>query len=302
MATVQDLVQIKNDHHKQYDAINPTATLKGAAEGKIIFITGASRGIGQATAVAFAQAGARGIYITARSKEALEETESQIRKANPNTTCVSSVCDVMDEEQVKAAVQNCVDVLGGIDTVDSNAGYLSYGKKIGETETAEWWKTWEINMKGTYYVIRYTMPHLIASAKKHAAAGSTGGHLILISSSGAQKVRKTASDYQTSKHAINRLAEFVQEDHGEDGIKCFAIHPGGVLTDLAKNLPTPIHAMLVDEPELAAGFCVWLSSGKADWLKGRYLSCNWDVNDLEGMRDEILNNDLLVNRLRVKAD
>ena len=109
-----------------------------------------------------------------------------------------------------------------------------------------------------------------------------------------------ASDYQVSKHAINRLCEFVNVDHGEDGIKCFAIHPGGVPTALAKNMPEKIHSMLVDEPELAAGFIVWLCSGKADWASGRYLSCNWDVNELLQMKDMIIKDDLLVNRLRTK--
>lgn len=109
------------------------------------------------------------------------------------------------------------------------------------------------------------------------------------------------SDYQTSIHALNRLCEFVNVDHSEDGIKCFAIHPGGVPTALAKNMPEEIHAYLVDEPELAAGFIVWLCSGKADWTTGRYLSSNWDIHELLQMKDQILKDDLLVNRLRTKG-
>lgn len=110
-----------------------------------------------------------------------------------------------------------------------------------------------------------------------------------------------ASDYQTSKHAINRLCEFVQNDHGEEGIKCIAIHPGGVATDLGHNMPEEMHEYLVDSPDLAACFAVWACSGKADWAKGRYLSANWDVAELTGMKDEILRDDLLVNRLRAKV-
>ncbi len=109
-----------------------------------------------------------------------------------------------------------------------------------------------------------------------------------------------ASDYQTSKHAINRLCEFINVDHGQDGVKCFAVHPGGVPTTLAKNMPEKMHPFLTDEPELAAGFIVWLCSGKADWAKGRYLSSNWDVNELLQMKDQIIRDDLMVNRLRTK--
>jgi NAD(P)-dependent dehydrogenase (short-subunit alcohol dehydrogenase family) len=301
MSSIQTQFLNLKAHHAKYPAIDPKAALKGSASGKIIFIAGASQGIGQATAVAFAQAGAQAIYLTARSEKALLETKTQVSQANPETQCEYMVCDVTDEEQVQASIKDCVAKFGGIDVVDSNAGYLNQWKKIGESDTRGWWKTWEVNLKGTYYVIRYTISHLIESAKKHSARGSTGGHLILISSIGAQLVRPNASDYQTTKHAINRLCEFVNVDHGEEGIKCFAVHPGGVLTVLAKNMPKELHANLVDEPDLAAGFIVWLCSGQADWAKGRYLSSNWDIDELMQLKDRIVEDDLLVNRLRTKA-
>ncbi len=66
-------------------------------------------------------------------------------------------------------------------------------------------------------------------------------------------------------------------------------------------MPEDTHAYLVDEPELAAGFAVWLCSGKADWAKGRYMSATWDVDELTALKDEILRDDLLVNRLRANA-
>jgi NAD(P)-dependent dehydrogenase (short-subunit alcohol dehydrogenase family) len=301
MSSIQTQFLNIKARHTQYLAIDPKTTLKGSATGKIIFISGASQGIGQATAVAFAQAGAQAIYLTARSEEALRETQTRVSKANPETQCEYMVCDVTDEEQVKASIKDCVAKYGGIDVADSNAGYLNQWKKIGESDTTSWWKTWEVNLKGTYYVIRYAMSYLVASAKKHSARGSTGGHLILISSIGAQLVRPTASDYQTSKHAINRLCEFVDVDHGGDGIKCFAVHPGGVPTVLAKNMPKELHSNLVDEPDLAAGFIVWLCSGQADWARGRYLSSNWDIDELTQLKDQIIQDDLLVNRLRTKA-
>lgn len=285
-------------HHSQYSDIDPRTTLKGSASGKTIFLSGASQGIGQATAVAFAQAGAEAIYITARSEKALEETKAKITEANQETRCASMVCDVTDAGRVKAAIEDCVTRFGSIDVADANAGYLDKWRKIGESDITSWWRSWEVNLKGTYHVVRFCLPRLIESARKHAAGGSTGGHLILISSVGAQLLIPGASDYQTSKHAINRLCEFINVDHGEDGIKCFAIHPGGVPTTLARNMPEAIHSSLVDEPELAAGFIVWLCSGKADWAKGRYLSANWDVNELLQMKGRIIGDDLLVNRLR----
>ncbi|MEJ2031166.1 MAG: SDR family NAD(P)-dependent oxidoreductase, partial [Maritimibacter sp.] len=157
--------------------------------------------------------------------------------ANPDTECACLACDITEATQVEAAVAECVARFGGIDVADANAGYLGPWVKIGESDPEGWWYNWEVNVKGTYHIIRFTLPHLIDSAKAHAAKGGSGGHLILLSSIGAQLLMQGASDYQTSKHAINRLCEFVQSDHDEDGIKCFAIHPGGVDTALGRNMP-----------------------------------------------------------------
>jgi NAD(P)-dependent dehydrogenase (short-subunit alcohol dehydrogenase family) len=288
-------------HDARYDAIDPQSALKNSAAGKVVFISGASRGIGQATAVAFAEAGAKAVYITARSEDALKETRTLVEKANPEAQCAWSVCDVTRADEVEAAVADCVAKFGGIDAADANAGYLGPWTKIGESDPASWWRSWEVNVRGAYHVVRFTLPHLIPSAKRYAARGSSGGHLILLSSVGAQLLMPGASDYQTSKHAINRLCEFVQTDHEEDGIKCFAIHPGGVATELGLSMPEALHEYLDDDPNLAASFAVWLCSGRADWAKGRYLSATWDVDELTSLKDDILRNDLLVNRLRAEV-
>ena len=284
-------------HHSPYAAIDTKTTLKGSAAGEVVFISGASQGIGQATAIAFAQAGAKAVYITARSEKGLKETKDKIEKENPNTQCAYRICNATKAAEVKAAVDDCVARFGGIDIADANAGSSgNWDKKIGDSDAASWWQTWEVNMKGAYHVVRFAIPHLVQSAGKN-----NGGHLILLSSIGAQMLMPGASDYQVSKHAVNRLCEFVNIDHGEEGIKCFAIHPGGVATELAKNNPSQIQAILIDNPVLAALFIFWLCSGKVDWATGRYLSSNWDVTELFGMKDKILAEDLFVNRLRVKS-
>jgi len=301
MSSIQDQFPDLGAHHAVYEAIDPKSGLKDSASGKVVFIAGASRGIGQATAIAFAEAGAKAVYLTARSEDALQETQALVSKANPQTQCAYAICDVTSAEQVEAAVADCVAKFGSIDAADANAGYLGPWVKIGESDPEGWWWNWEVNVRGAYHVIRFTLPHLIESAKRFAAEDRSSGHLILLSSIGAQFLMTGASDYQTAKHAINRLCEFVQSDHGEDGIKCFAIHPGGVSTELGRNMPEAMHEYLVDEPELAAGFAVWLCSGRADWAKGRYLSATWDVGELAALREDILQHDLLVNRLRAKV-
>jgi NAD(P)-dependent dehydrogenase (short-subunit alcohol dehydrogenase family) len=296
--TIQDQFRDFTARHDRYPSIDPKGALSGSAAGKTVFIAGASRGIGQATAIAFAEAGASAIYVTARSEAALRETCVLIAKANPETRTAYSVCDVTVAAEVEAAVADCVARFGGIDVADANAGFLGPWVKIGASDPATWWKNWEVNVQGAYHVVRYTLPHLIESAARLGAEGRSGGHLVLLSSIGAQLLMPGASDYQTSKHAINRLCEFVQSDHGEDGIKCFAVHPGGVATELGHAMPEALHEYLIDTPDLAACFILWLTSGQADWAKGRYLAANWDVDELASARAEIESDDLFVNRLR----
>ena len=225
--------------------------------------------------------GTKAIYITARSEKALAETKARVNKANPGTQCEYMVCDVTDEEQVKASIKDCVAKFGGIDVVDSNAGYLDQWKKIGESDTTSWWKTWEVNLKGTYYMIRYTIPYLIESVKKHSAGGSTGGHLILISSrwssiNKANGVRPIRRLNTRSIVSVNSSMLIMARTVSNVLPSIQGVFP----PILAKNMPKELHAILIDEPDLAAGFAVWLCSGKADWAKGRYLSCNWDVDAL----------------------
>lgn len=301
MSSIQTQFLDLTARHDRYDAIDPKQALEGSARDKTVFIAGASRGIGRQTAIAFAEAGAKAVYLAARSEAELEETQTLVTAVNADTRCAYSVCDVTDATAVAAAVADCVYRFGGIDVADANAGILGPWVKIGESDPEGWWRTWQVNVQGAYHVIRFTLPHLVDSAQARAAEGGSGGHLILLSSIGAQLVMPGASDYQAAKHAINRLCEFVQSDHEEDGIKCFAIHPGGVATELGHNMPDHMHEYLIDDPDLAACFAVWLCSGRADWARGRYLSATWDVMELASLKEDILGKDLLVNRLRTTA-
>lgn len=99
MSSIQMQFLILRTHHSHYSNIDLKTTLKGSASGKTIFLTSASRGIGQATAVAFAQAGAEAIYITARRKKRLKK----IKEANPEKRCAYMVCDVTDVGRVSSS-------------------------------------------------------------------------------------------------------------------------------------------------------------------------------------------------------
>ncbi len=107
--------------------------------------------------------------------------------------------------------------------------------------------------------------------------------IINTSSVGAIGTRPGFSGYQPSKTAVNRFTEFIHVEYGNQGVRTFAIHPGGVMTQLAGNMPTDTHSFLQDTPQLAAGYHLWLCAEQNKKLlepwQGTYLSCNWDVEE-----------------------
>jgi NAD(P)-dependent dehydrogenase (short-subunit alcohol dehydrogenase family) len=105
--------------------------------------------------------------------------------------------------------------------------------------------------------------------------------------------------YQTAKLAVVRLSEFLNAEYGEQGLLSFSIHPGGVLTELASNMPKAFHEKLNDTPQLAGDSLVWLTAERREWLAGRYISVTWDAEELLAKKEDILKNDLLKVRLDV---
>ena len=168
-------------------------------------VTGASRGIGKSIAVSFGKAGASSIALLARSASALDETEVAIlsgvdglRGKMSMPRVLKLVVDVTDEKAVADAESQIRRELGRIDIVINNAGYMSEPLPIAESEPTEWWRSWEVNIKGQYLVIRALLPLLVES--------EGGSKIILnVSSSGAFFVVKGLSAYQVS--SLNSLYE-----------------------------------------------------------------------------------------------
>lgn len=104
---------------------------------------------------------------------------------------------------------------------------------------------------------------------------------------------------QTGKLAILRLTEFLVTEYGAHGLLAVSLDPGSVLTDMGAGLPQQFHASLVDTPELAANTLVWLTRDRKDWLAGREVVVNWDVEELVTKREEVVKGDKLKVRLVV---
>ncbi|KAL4961559.1 SDR family NAD(P)-dependent oxidoreductase [Aspergillus stella-maris] len=278
-------------HTDTYPTIDPS---KKDLTGKYVFITGASKGIGRATALAYARAGCAGIGIGARTD--LSEVSSAIAQAAtdagrpaPQVTTVS--LDVTDRASVFAAAETIASSFPRLDILINNAGYLEIRAPIAETDPDEWLKTWTVNTTGVYLITRAFLPQILDPNRPGLRT------IVNLSSIGAHLIAPGASAYQTSKLAVLRFTEFLNADHAKDGLVAYAVHPGGVLTDMGRRLPTDRHAFLTETPELCADSLVFLTETRREWLAGRYISVTWDMEELLEREEEIVSGDKLRVRM-----
>lgn len=258
--------------------------------GRTVFITGASKGIGRATAISFAKAGAANIIIAARS--GLDQTEQDILAAAQSSSSTPQIIklqlDVVSESSVAHAADQVAQSVGHVDILVNNAGYLEEWKPIAESDPTDWWKSWEVNIKGVYLMTRAFLPLLLQGSQKT---------IINVSSTGAHRVAYGASAYQNAKFALLRFTEFVAVEYAEQGVIAIAIHPGGVMTELASNMPKSLHGLLQDTPELCADSVAWLTQYRPLWLSGRFIRVNWDLPELMAKEEEVVEGDKLKMRI-----
>ncbi|KAI6877797.1 hypothetical protein KC334_g17457 [Hortaea werneckii] len=106
------------------------------------------------------------------------------------------------------------------------------------------------------------------------------------------------SAYQPTKLAVLRFSAFVGLEYPE--LLSYAIHPGGVQTELSSNMGKQYEHLLIDTPQLSADSIVWLSAERREWLQGRYVSVTWDMAELLEKRKKIEDDDLLKVRMAVE--
>ncbi|KAH9032743.1 hypothetical protein EDB84DRAFT_1270510 [Lactarius hengduanensis] len=181
-----------------YSTIDPKEAFANQTyRGKVVLITGASRGIEQETAITYAMAGAN-VTIAGLSQETLDKTAAAIHAAVSGAQVLVVPVDVGDPKATEAAVQATLERFGRLDVLIPNAGALSnFDQKLGDKDPGRWWNTFEVNVRGS------TIPASLPALEK------TSGRIMVISSSGAQLRVPYASGYTTSKHPINRLVEFI---------------------------------------------------------------------------------------------
>lgn len=279
-------------HHDTYPEIE--SATQSNCSGKAVLITGASRGIGLATALAYASSGVSQLALAARSdlshaKEQIESHCTKLGKATPNILTLS--LDVQDQKSVQAAAKKVEAEFGRLDILYNNAGQIYTFVPIAESDPSDWWKIYEINVLGLYLCTRAFLPLLLKGGDKT---------IVNTASIGANNITDGSSSYGTSKLAVVRFSEFVMLEYADQGILCFSVHPGGVATDMAGYMTTDfVSSFLNDTVELPADAIVYLTQTKREWLAGRYIDLSWDMPELLSREREIVEGDKLKIRLVV---
>ena len=188
--------------------------------GKTAIITGAGRGIGRATAIAFAKEGIH-VGLIGKTEANLEKVAEELREYGVNVSIAAA--DVADNESVIAAVENVKADLGPIDILINNAGIGKFGKFL-ELSPEEFKQIIDINLMGMYYVTRAVLPEMIERQT---------GDIINISSTAGQKGAPLTSAYSASKFGVLGLTESLMLEVRKHNIRVTALTPSTVATDLA---------------------------------------------------------------------
>src|SRR6476620_193286 len=204
-----------------------------ALSGTVALITGASSGIGAATARALAAEGAA-VALLARRADRLEELKAEIDAAGG--TAMTTPTDVTDAEQVAAAVAATVAELGRLDTLVNNAGLLRMGE-AADASLTEWDDLVSVNVSGVLYATRAALPHLIA-----AAADSARGvaDVVTISSTGGRVARPGTAVYSLTKFGVNAFSEGIRQELIGKRVRVGLVEPGTVATEITESLPAQV--------------------------------------------------------------
>jgi NADP-dependent 3-hydroxy acid dehydrogenase YdfG len=196
----------------------------------VALVTGASSGIGAATAKALAAQGAA-VALVARRADRMQELKSEIESAGGTALVVPA--DVADAEQVSAALQRTVAELGRLDTVVNNAGLMRTGP-AAEAPLQDWDDMVTVNVQGVLYVTRVVLPHLI-----EAAVDSPRGvaDLVTISSTGGWVARPGTAVYSLTKFGVSAFSEGIRQELVGKRVRVGIVSPGTVDTEIGSHLP-----------------------------------------------------------------
>jgi NADP-dependent 3-hydroxy acid dehydrogenase YdfG len=198
-------------------------------DGTVALVTGASSGIGEATAVALAAQGAA-VAVAARRKDRLDELVSRI--SGDGGTALAIEADVTSQDQAKGAVERTVSELGRLDTLVNNAGVMLLGP-IVDAPTEEWDRMIALNLQGLLYCSHAAIPHLLGAAQDSPRGVAD---LINISSVAGRVARMGSGVYNLTKWGVGAFSESLRQEVTRRGVRVSLVEPGAVDTELTDHL------------------------------------------------------------------
>jgi len=241
-------------------------------KNKVVIVTGATSGIGHATAKMFAAEGAK-VVCVGRSMERGREIARQIVDAGGEASFVR--CDVSNEEQAKDMIEKTVREYGRIDVLFNNAGIMPQSTEIEKIPVEDWRTTFDINMNGIFFVTRYAKPHIV----------QTKGNIVNNASiAGMQHYAAGRSyAYSASKAAVIQFSHQMAKNYGEEGVRVNCICPGIVDTPILGDRNRSVYAERVPlkrlaTPEDVAKVVLFLASDDAGYLTGVVLPIDGGVS------------------------
>jgi NADP-dependent 3-hydroxy acid dehydrogenase YdfG len=204
-------------------------------DGTVALVTGASSGIGAATARALAAAGAA-VALAARRKDRLDDLAAAIGNAGGRALVLET--DVTDQQQAIDAVGRTVAELGRLDTVVNNAGVMLLGP-IVDAPVEEWDRMVALNVQGLLYVSHAAVPHLLAAAEDGPRRVSD---LVNISSVAGRIARLGSGVYNLTKHGVGAFSESLRQEVTGRHVRVSLVEPGAVSTELASHVRPEVWA------------------------------------------------------------
>ncbi len=196
--------------------------------GTVALVTGASSGIGEATAVTLAELGAD-VALVARRRDRIEALAERLVEHGGRTLVIEA--DVTDRAQAEAAVARTAAELGRLDIVINNAGVMLLGP-IADAPVEEWEQMVQVNVLGLLYVAKAALPHLLAAAEQEPRRVSD---LVNISSVAGRMVRLGSGVYNATKHGVGAFSESLRQEVTKRHVRVSLVEPGAVATELASH-------------------------------------------------------------------
>jgi NADP-dependent 3-hydroxy acid dehydrogenase YdfG len=198
-------------------------------DGTVALVTGASSGIGEATAAALAELGAV-VAVAARRKDRLDDLVRRIEDKGGKALAIET--DVTDRSQAEAAVEQTVADLGRLDTVINNAGQMLLGP-IEDAPMEEWERMVDLNVKGVLYVTHAAIPHLLEATEQPPRQVAD---LVNISSVAGRVARAGSGVYNLTKWGVGAFTESVRQEFTRRHLRASLVEPGAVRTELATHV------------------------------------------------------------------